>query len=396
MDAGQITVPDASDSDRPMNDTSEILGSLLETAANALADLWHRADAARRAGVGDAVHLRGLVEISNHCTRQCLYCGIRAANAHIQRYRMTADEILAAAKTADELGYGTVVLQSGEDPGLSTRFITDVVRRIKSETPLAVTLSLGERTFEEFALWRAAGADRYLMRFETSNSGLFAQIHPPLGTRAYSRVEALEELHRIGYEVGSGFLIGIPGQTYTDLANDLELVARLELDMIGVGPFVPHPETPLGRLDAGNEAARGVEQGRDLKAEDQVPNDELTTYKVLALLRILCPTTNIPSTTALATINDREGRELGLLRGANVIMPNVTPWEYRAKYEIYPKKACLNEMPGAFAQRLKRRIAELGRTVGTGPGASEHFRGRSQSGTDSRSESRSKTVGQPS
>ena len=357
-----------------MIEQTEILPLLLETDPERLATLWTRADETRRANVGDAVHLRGLIEISNYCSRQCLYCGIRAANTHIDRYRMDADEILAAAKTAEELGYGTVVLQSGEDPGLTMAFIRDVIKRIKAETPLAITLSLGERTFEEFALWHEAGADRYLMRFETSNPTLFARIHPQRGQEAYSRLKALQELSRIGYEIGSGALIGVPGQTFYDLRQDLLLMVELNLDMIGVGPYVPHPETPLGEeVDKLLDVSRRDVPGQTLCAEDQVPNDELTTYKVLALTRLLRPKTNIPSTTALATINDREGRELGLCRGANVIMPNVTPWEYRAKYEIYPKKACLNETPGVFAERLRERIVSLGRTVGLGPGASVNF-----------------------
>ena len=362
-----------------MIDESQILTWLLETDPERLEALWREADTVRRESVGEAVHLRGLVEISNYCSRQCLYCGIRAENRHVERYRMTADEILDSAKTAQSLGYGTVVLQSGEDPGLTTAFITDVVRRIKSETPLAVTLSLGERTYDEFAEWHAAGADRYLMRFETSNAELLRRIHPTGGREPYSRLEALAELRRIGYEVGSGFLIGIPGQTFHDLKRDLLLVRELELDMIGVGPYVPHPDTPLGR-----EAAETFSEAHDdvstaaLTVEDQVPNDEETTYKALALIRLLRPATNIPSTTALATINDRAGRELGLRRGANVVMPNVTPWKYRAKYEIYPKKACLNETPGIFAQRLRERIADLGRTVGIGPGASLSFEERAK------------------
>lgn len=327
-----------------------------------LEPLWQEADRVRREHVGDAVFLRGLIEISNYCGRDCFYCGLRAHNPTLPRYRMTADEVLESARLAVRLEYGTVVLQSGEDFGLTRAWVSDVVRRIKGETGLAVTLSLGERDEAEWSEWREAGADRYLLRFETSNRRLFDAIHPPRGGRQSDRMAMLQTLHKIGYEVGSGVMIGIPGQSVGDLADDLLAFQSLELDMIGVGPFIPHPDTPIGR----------GEGPAPLAPDEQVINDELTTYKVLALARLLCPTTNIPSTTALATLNPTDGRELGLRRGANIVMPNITPRRYREMYEIYPGKACVHETAEVCHGCMAHRIESIGRTLGVGRGDSPH------------------------
>lgn len=342
-----------------------ILSWLRATEPRRLEQLWRRTDVVRQAHVGPAVHLRGLVEISNHCTRLCTYCGLRAPNRRVQRYRMTVDEVVACAHKAVALGYGTVVLQSGEDPAWTVNTLSTLVARIKAETPLAITLSLGERPRAELAAWRAAGADRYLLRFETSNAALLKRIHPPRRGVQCDRLALVSELRELGYEVGSGVMVGIPGQGYEDLATDLELFRRLDLDMIGVGPFLPHPDTPLGGAGAAAQAAGG-----------QVPNSELMTYKVLALARLLCPKANIPSTTALATLNHAAGRELGLVRGANVVMPNLTPMAYRACYEIYPAKACLQEQVDEYDAYLKGRIAAIGREVGCGQGSSPNWRTR--------------------
>ncbi len=338
-------------------DKTEIIAWLREGDWTRLTALWRQADDVRRESVGDEVHLRGLVEISNHCVCSCAYCGIRAPNRALVRYRMTADEILACARKAVELGYGTAVLQSGEDYGIAREWMAGVIRRIKADTPLAVTLSLGERPDDDLVTWRDAGADRYLLRFETSNRALYARIHPPLLGRPSDRIAILCRLMELGYEAGSGVMIGIPGQTYPDLADDILLFRELELDMIGVGPYLPHPATPLG--------GTGFQP-----VADQVPNSELMTYKVVALTRIVCPWANIPSTTALATVNRENGHELGLARGANVVMPNLTPPQYRALYEIYPGKAPRYEPPEEFDAELERRILALGRRVGAGPGHS--------------------------
>ncbi len=348
-------------SDRPP-DREEILGWLRETDETRLADLWRQADRVRRQSVGDAVHLRGLIEISNQCIRQCGYCGLRAGNMALDRYRMTEEEILGCVYDAVRDGYGTVVLQAGEDYGITTEWLAAVVRRIKSETTLAVTLSLGERPEEDLAAWRRAGADRYLLRFETSDSDLYRAIHPVLPGRPEDRLAILQTLKRLGYETGSGVMVGIPGQSYTSLANDIQLFRTLDLDMIGVGPYIPHPATPLGQ----GEWLRALPEG------EQVPNTEAMVYKVVALTRLVCPEANIPSTTALATINRESGRELGLKRGANVVMPNLTPPQYRIRYEIYPGKACINETADSCRVCLRHRIEALGRQIGTGPGRRRH------------------------
>lgn len=337
----------------------EILSSLREDNPHRLEELWRRANETRRAHVGDAVHLRGLVEISSHCVRQCGYCGLRRGNTALSRYRMSAEEILAAAQAAVKFGYGTVVLQGGEDYGLQTSWVAEVVRRIKRETPLAVTLSLGERPEADLVAWRTAGADRYLLRFETSDRELYDRIHPPLGPQRSDRIAILRQLRALGYEVGSGIMIGIPGQTFASVARDILLFGELDLDMIGIGPFIPHPATPLG-ISA---------QAAGTADPDQVPASELMVYKVVALTRLIRPDANIPATTALATINKQNGRELGLQRGANVFMPNLTPLQYRKLYEIYPAKACVAETGEACNSCLDLRIQSIGRHVGKGPGS---------------------------
>ena len=338
-------------------DRQEIIGWLREERESELARLWKRADETRQCYVGDEVHLRGLIEISNICRRNCHYCGLRADNHGLHRYRMTEEEIMACVAEAVAYGYGTVVMQAGEDEGISSDWMAVLIRQIRRETPLAVTLSLGERSESDLRLWREAGADRYLLRLETSNRALYERIRPSLPGRASDRPALLRQLAQMGYEIGSGVMIGIPGQTYTDLAADILLFKELDLDMIGVGPYIPHPETPLGRVITGFA-----------EAADQVPATELMTYKVLALSRIVCPEANIPSTTALATVNLAQGRELGLSRGANVVMPNLTPVAYRSDYEIYPAKACIRETAGDCRACLTRRILSLGRMPGRGQG----------------------------
>ncbi len=343
----------------PLNLT-EIVGWLRESDPRRLDALWQRADRVRQQHVGSQVHLRGLIEFSNYCVRRCGYCGLRAPNRRIERYRMPADEILECVHRAVAFGYGTVVLQSGEDLAVTTDEIANLVRRIKRETHLAVTLSLGERAVDEWAAWREAGADRYLLRFETSNRELYHRLHPPRPGCDSDRMAMLSSLRRLGYEVGSGVMIGIPGQTYDDLARDIAWFAELDLDMIGVGPYLAHPNTPLADDQAYPQAAGG----------EQVEASEAMTYRVIALARLVCPRANLPATTALATLNRRNGRELGLQRGANVVMPNLTPPRYRALYEIYPEKACLDETASACHRCLATRIRNLRRDIGQGRGDS--------------------------
>jgi biotin synthase len=239
------------------------------------------------------------------------------------------------------------------------------VRRIKEATGLAVTLSLGERTLDELTLWRASGADRYLLRFETSDRELFARIHPPAHDQtSCDRIELLRNIKALGYETGSGIMVGIPGQTYESVARDLELFRELDLDMIGIGPYITHPTTRLG-LDGASAAGA-----------DQVPATEQMACIVVALARLVCPEANIPSTSALATINSVHGRAHGLTRGANVCMPNLTPVHYRCLYEIYPEKAGCKNTPGDSHRTVLETLFGLARPVGRGPGS----RGRGRTG----------------
>jgi biotin synthase len=341
-------------------DRDAIRAWLTETDGAELDRLWRGADDVRRERVGDAVHLRGLVEISNYCVRHCTYCGIAACAGPLPRYRMTKDEILACARLGSGFGFGTVVLQGGEDPGVTGPFVAEVVRAIKDETGAAVTLSLGERREADLRLWRDAGADRYLLRFETTDPDLYRAIHPSLPGTVSDRLAQLERLRDLGFEIGTGVMVGIPGQTWDTLANDIWTFRAYDMDMIGIGPYLPSPRTPLaGSLKDDLAAAPG----------DQVPNDELTTLKAVALTRLVCPDTNIPSTTALSIMDPAAGRANGLTRGANVIMPNLTPPHYRVLYEIYPGKAAVHETADQLAENVFRLLASLGRTVGAGAGS---------------------------
>jgi len=336
----------------------ELLDWLQESRPSRLKELYGWADRVRKQWVGDAVHLRGLIEISSHCARQCMYCGLRAANKQLTRYRMEREEILNCALEAEQLGYGTVVMQAGEDGEIKADWMAEIVHWIKRETRLAVTLSLGERSEDEFKMWRQAGADRYLLRFETSDGKLFRAIHPSRNEVRADRIESLRTLKALGYEAGGGVMVGIPGQSFESLAEDILTFRTLNLDMIGIGPFIPHAATPLGS----GALKPLIEDG------EQAPNSEEMVYKMIALTRITCPEANIPSTTALATINRTEGRKLGLKAGANVVMPNLTPMKYRSLYEIYPAKACIDESASDCNQCLRGQIHSLGRFAGRGEG----------------------------
>lgn len=341
---------------------NEILQWFRETDESRLEALWTRAEETRRRAVGDDVHLRGLIEVSNHCVRSCAYCGIAACAPRVERYRMTREEILACADQAKDYGFGTVVMQAGEDPGIRADWMAEIIRAIKARTGLAITLSLGERADGELAAWREAGADRYLLRFETTDPGLYRRIHPSLPGPPSDRIAQLMRMRDMGYEIGTGVMVGIPGQTWDILADDIWTFRDYDMDMIGIGPYLSSPGTPLdGPL------------GEELRAKaggEQTPSDPLTTLKVLALTRLVCPETNIPSTTALATLDPASGRANGLQRGANVVMPNLTPAKYRVLYQIYPGKAGLHETADITRAKIEGQILSLGRTVGRGAGTS--------------------------
>jgi biotin synthase len=260
---------------------------------------------------------------------------------------MSEDEIVETAKRAKGWGCGTVVLQSGEDAFFTADVLCRLLRRIKDEAGLAVTLSVGVRTRDELAQLKAAGCDRYLLRFETTSNALFSAIHPDESFE--HRVQCLTDLRDLGYQVGSGFMIGLPGSTPEMIAHDILFATQLRLDMIGCGPFLSHPDTPL--------------------AEKPLLDDRSVYYKTIALLRILNPDAHIPATTAFDAL-EPEGRNLVLQRGANVFMPNVTPGTYRRLYQLYPNKPCVDEDGAACAACVRIRLANLGRPVGTGPGHS--------------------------
>jgi biotin synthase len=303
--------------------------------------LSEAADAVRKICVGAEVHLRGIVEFSNFCAQNCLYCGLRRDNQALVRYRMSSAEIIAAAHNARSQGLGTVVLQSGEDPWFSREKIVDLIRAIKEETGLAVTLSVGERPYADYLAWKKAGADRYLLKHETTSPTLFRRFRP--GRELGERLEGLRWLRELVYEVGSGNMVGLPGQTDEDLAGDIQLFIQYNFDMIGIGPFIAHPQTPLAW------AANG-------------PLNR--TLKVLAITRIVTRDTNLPATTA-AGVLDPNGQRLALSAGANVIMPDITPPIYRQHYQIYPGKA---QAP-VSRDGLTEMVSSLGRRISQGPGS---------------------------
>jgi biotin synthase len=323
---------------------------LLSAQGPALDALYARADSVRRDNMSDAVYIRGIIEFSNVCANDCSYCGIRASNAKVKRYTMTPDQIVQTAKRLPAAGQTTVVLQSGEAQALGDRELGELIRRIKQETPLAVTLSTGNRPANVYRYWKSCGLDRYLLRFETSDPALFAAIHPDC-TLA-ERLACLQALRAAGVQVGSGFMIGVPGETPEILADNILLCRELELDMIGIGPFIPHPDTPLG----GRQNA--------YHAEPEM------YYKAVAVLRLFNPDAHIPATTAFDAVFPGEGRNKVLQRGANVFMPNCTPAEYRGDYLLYPGKPCINETSEQCAQCVVGRIRSIGRTIGQGPGHS--------------------------
>ena len=327
--------------------------SLLRVPPAARQALYDRADALRRATMGEQVYLRGIVEFSNICTNDCLYCGIRAGNADIHRYRMSEDEVLAVARRMDDWHQHTIVLQAGESASpAGDRRMEALIGRIKAETPLSVTVSVGNRPREVYARWRAAGMDRYLLRFETSDPDLFARIHPDCALA--DRLACLKDLRDLGVQVGSGFMIGVPGETLDILAGNIRLCRALDLDMIGIGPFIPHPATPL----AG--------------AANAYADDPEMHFVALATLRIANPDAHIPATTAFdALFPSPSGRDLALQRGANVFMPNSTPGQYRRDYMLYPDKPCVDETGGMCAFCVAGRLEQLGRQIGAGPGHSQ-------------------------
>ena len=297
-----------------------------------------RAVEARRAVYGDEVFIRGLIEVSSFCGNDCLYCGLRRSNRAAARYRLSPEVILACCEQGYELGFRTFVLQGGEDATLTDAVVCDVVAAIKSAYPdCAVTLSLGERDRASYQALFDAGADRYLLRHETADAAHYARLHPAELTLEH-RLACLRDLAEIGYQVGCGFMVGSPGQTPATLAADLKLVEGLRPAMCGIGPFIPHHATPFAAEPAGSVG--------------------LTCY-LLSLLRLIEPALLLPATTALGTL-DGHGHERGMLAGANVVMPNLSPTDVREKYELYDNKAHAGSEAAEGLAELRRRMERVG------------------------------------
>ena len=321
-------------------DRSSIIELLTVTPAD---ELYRRADEVRREAVGDDVHLRGLIEFSNICRNDCLYCGIRRGNRQVQRYRMTEEELVETAKRAAALGFQTIVLQSGEDLYFDQARMCRIIEQIK-RLDVALTLSVGERDYEDYKAFRDAGADRYLIRIETTDRDLYHRLNP--GMSWEHRHECLLMIRELGYELGSGIMVGLPGQTVESIADDLLYLKDICIDMAGIGPFIPHPETPLA-----NESGGTLEQA----------------MRTMAVMRLLMPDINIPATTAMESLHP-QGRIMALQAGANVVMPNVTEGEYRRLYELYPGKICVNDTPAHCRSCIGLKIRSIGRTIGQGRG----------------------------
>ncbi|QGY46333.1 [FeFe] hydrogenase H-cluster radical SAM maturase HydE [Maribellus comscasis] len=338
---------------------------LLKSSDRERADLLNRAQEIKDAAVGNKVYFRGLVEFSNICSKDCLYCGIRKSNGKVVRYNASDEEILAACRFAWENRFGSVVLQSGElsSPAFVKR-VDDLLKGIKklSKNELGITLSCGEQTLETYQRWFESGAHRYLLRIEASNRDLYYKIHPNTEKHLFEkRIEALHFLREAGYQVGTGVMIGLPFQTYEDLADDLLFFKKMDIDMCGMGPYIEHEETPLY-------------QYRHLLKSKQERFD--LALNMIAVLRILMPDINIAAATALQAI-DPAGREKALKVGANVIMPNLTPCDYRKEYLLYEDKPCLDEDAELCRNCLEARIELAGSEIGYNEwGDSKHFQNR--------------------
>ncbi|MCQ2362174.1 MAG: [FeFe] hydrogenase H-cluster radical SAM maturase HydE [Acidaminococcaceae bacterium] len=301
-------------------------------------ELRRQALALRRNFYGNKIFIRGLIEFTNYCHNNCYYCGLRCENKNLVRYRLNTKEILACADKGYALGFRTFVLQGGEDDYFSDEVLVPLIRQLHQQHPdAAITLSIGERSKESYKALFKAGAERYLLRHETANAEHYAQLHPVRQSFAI-RQHCLQDLKEIGYVVGSGFMVGSPGQTAATLIEDLRFLQKLNPDMIGIGPFIHHADTPFADM----------------------PNGDLQlTLRLIAILRIMFPTALIPATTALATLSP-EGRNLGLAYGANVLMPNLTPVMLRKSYSLYDNKASTGLESAEYLEKLKNEMTEQG------------------------------------
>lgn len=300
----------------------------------------------REKNYGKDIFIRGLIEFTNYCKNDCFYCGIRKSNKKAQRYRLTLEEILSCCQEGYELGFRTFVLQGGEDGFFTKERIVSLIHEIKERYPdCALTLSIGEKPYEEYQAYKEAGADRYLLRHETADEEHYRMLHPEPLSLAH-RKECLRNLKKLGFQTGAGFMVGSPGQTAQTLVKDFLFLKELQPQMVGIGPFIPHQDTPFREKTAGT-----------LK----------DTLFYLALIRLMLPKVLLPATTALGTIHPK-GRELGILSGANVVMPNLSPSEVRKKYMLYDNKICTGEEAAEGIQGLKKRMQAIGCKVVTARG----------------------------
>ena len=306
-------------------------------------ELHTLADEVRREIYGEDVYIRGLIEISNYCKNNCYYCGIRRGNKSAVRYRLTKDDILACCEEGYKLGFRTFVMQGGEDPYYTDDVMCGIVSAVRERySDCAITLSLGERSYESYLALYNAGANRYLLRHETANAEHYGKLHP--GSMSLeSRKDCLFNLKEIGYQVGSGFMVGSPYQTTENLVEDLRFLQKLSPDMIGIGPYVTHAQTPFASFENGS-----VE----------------LTLRLLSVLRLMFPYVLLPSTTALGTLHP-QGRELGLKAGANVVMPNLSPVKIRKLYELYENKICTGEEAAQCRGCLEKRVEAAGYKIVT-------------------------------
>ncbi|GBR75792.1 biotin synthase [Candidatus Termititenax persephonae] len=318
---------------------AEILEYLKTDDRLKIQELFARADAARRKYCGDGVLLRGIVEFSSYCQGSCAYCGLNKQNKNTPRYRMTQAEIIQAAGLIRSSGIQTIVLQSGEDPELDPEWLAEIIRALKTKYALSITLSVGEKTRDTYKLWHDAGADRYLLKIETTDAALYERLHPKMSFA--NRLRCLSDLQELGYQTGSGIIVGLPYQTPEILAGDILFFASRDFDMIGIGPLIPHQATELKDLPRGSV---------DL------------TLRCVALTRILTQNAHLPATTALGSL-DKDYRLDGLQAGANVLMPNFTPQPYKKNYEIYPGKRCISEPTGQCALCMESLVESIDRYV---------------------------------
>jgi len=344
------------------NFSRDDLGTLISADGNERQQLFQRAQSVKLQTVGNKVYFRGLVEFSNICAKDCLYCGIRKSNDKVIRYEATDDEILEACRFAWENRFGSVVLQSGElsSPAFINR-VDLLLRKIKqlSNGELGITLSCGEQSIETYRQWKESGAHRYLLRIESSNPELYRKIHPENDFHSFDRrLQALQDLKTAGYQVGTGVMIGLPFQTTQDFANDLLFLKQMDVDMVGMGPYIEHEDTPLYDF---RSSLKTKQERFDL------------ALKMVATLRLLMPDINIAAATALQAI-DPAGREKALTIGANIIMPNLTSIKYRKEYQLYEDKPCLDEDAELCKNCLEARIDLAGCEIGYGEwGDSKHF-----------------------